>query len=108
MPDNKSWVWYQRDASRDYGEQAQKAYATIIGDFIPALQKAGQPHEFIYCQASDTTNITFETKHLDEIWKIIFADAGFTIKQIPLKDAMEQAMLKEALLRGSNFNKHWH
>ena len=108
MSNHRNFVWYQRPASVEYGETADKAYATIIRDLIPVLQQAGVPHEFIYCEVEDTTNITFETKYLDEVWKIIFSDAGFTVKHIPLKDAMAQADLKEAIIRGSNFGQKWH
>ena len=108
MNEHREFVWYQRPASAEYGEQADKAYATIVRDFIPVLQQAGVPHEFIYCKTEDTTNITFETKYLDTVWEIIFSDAGFKVKHVPLKDAMAQADLKEAIIRGSDFGKRWH
>lgn len=108
MPEvNTDWVWYQRDATKEYRSDAERAYAFIVNHFIPLLQHHNTPHEFVYCPVSDTSNIAVEKKYIDIAWLQIFKDAGFVEKQIPLKDAMAQADLKEALLAGSNMNKRW-
>jgi len=108
---NEEWgplVWLQRDATIALIGQADKAYGLISNEFMLACKSSSIPVEFIYCPISDTTNIVFPKKILDVAWGIIFKDAGFEEKQIPLKDAMSSAALKEALLAGSNFSTRWH
>jgi len=107
MTDHRDWVWYSRSSLENYRGQSVDAYEVIISQFLPLLAEAKTPTEFVFCPSSDTTNIVFPRGILTTEWKMVFKDAGFKEKQIPLKDAMEQAELKEALLRGSNFNSNW-
>jgi hypothetical protein len=102
------FIWMQRDTDIPLIGQAEKAYHLIVNEFILACNGSNIPCEFVYCPASNTSNITFPKKLLDVAWGIIFKDANFKEKTIPLIDAMAQAELKEALLAGSNFSKHWH
>lgn len=108
---NSSWgkfIWMQKDATIPLIGQGKKAYELVVNEFVLACNGSGIPCEFIYCPVSDTSNITFPAKLLDVNWGIIFKDANFHEKDIPLVDAMASAGLKEALLAGSNFSKHWH
>lgn len=106
---NTDWCWLQRDADIPIipNSQMGNAYSYVVGDFVPRLQAANIPIDFVFCPETGTTNVAVEKKYIDHVWEIIFKDAGFVEKQIPLKDAMAQADLKEALMRGSNFNRFW-
>lgn len=106
---NRDWIWLVRPTEIPFTEQSRKAYELIVGNFIPEMQYVQKiPCEFIYCKVAETSNFTIERKYIDPVWMEIFKDAGFTEKPIPSKDQQASDALREALLSGSNFSKHWN
>lgn len=100
-------VWFQRATSVERSENAQVAYSYITNIVLNAMAQQDIPHQFVYDDTSDTTNIVLPNSIATTISDIL-RDAGFLERAMPQKDVQASRELINSLLRGADLQKHWH
>jgi hypothetical protein len=99
-------VWYQRrtDAIRDV--QANLAYGQILNTVIPAMRIQCIPHQFVYDEVNDTTNLVLPASIAANVLDLL-TDAGFIEKDMPTKDVEASRDMLTAMFNGANLQKAW-
>jgi len=102
------WCWMVRDLTLSYSKEANEAHRHIVGPMLGKLEEAGIPHEFVYDEVANTSNITLPQQFVTSEFRSLFEAAGFKEKLIPEKDTQASMEMREALLSGAQMDKKWN